>query len=149
MTQDFARFLPIEKERTPRGALLLLFRSFLFSRKMVPAYSLPPIPRRNGKTNKNGLCANTQAAALALPMFFSVWPQWLTPSRWSDFSWWDLVDQQLRQHARVWLHVSFIARDVAWKFFLLAQVCRTAVQLILCEILRCRLCVFLPLQNPV
>lgn len=80
------------------------------------------------------------AVALSLPWFFSVWPQWLTPSHWSDFSWWQSISQQLRQHAISWLQVSPTIRDVSWKLSLLAQVGRALVQLLLCECLRCRFC---------
>lgn len=79
------------------------------------------------------------AAALSLPFFFSVWPQWLTPSRWSDFSWWGTVFEALLQHVRAFLTVIPSGRDVVIKTAVLKQFFFAAAQCVLCELLRCRL----------
>lgn len=77
--------------------------------------------------------------ALLLPAFFSLWPQWLTPSRWSDFSWWGTLGQQLEQRRIDWLTMPPAGRDMVLKTTWLQQLTRAAGQCVLCEVLRCRL----------
>ena len=79
------------------------------------------------------------AAVLAMPVLFQSWPQWLTPSRWSDFTWWRQTFDQLREHFLVWLRLSPSCRDVCLKTALWLQLGIMAVQGILCEMLRCLL----------
>lgn len=76
---------------------------------------------------------------LALPFFFQVWPQWLTPSRWSDFSWWRQVLSQLKNHFYAWLSIIPSYRDVCIKTIVLCHLSIIAGQCILCEWLRCGL----------
>lgn len=85
------------------------------------------------------------AAALALPWLLGLWPQWLTPSRWSDFSWWSQTADQLGEYFSAWLKVYPAGRDVAFKTGLLAQLGLAAVQAGLWEALRCSL---QPKQKP-
>ena len=77
--------------------------------------------------------------ALLLPAFFSLWPQWLIPPRWSDFSWWGILGQQLEQRRIDWLSMPPAGRDVILKTTWFQQLARTAGQCVLCEVLRCRL----------
>lgn len=79
------------------------------------------------------------AAALALPAALAAWPACLTPSRWSDFSWWGQLAQQLRGQFLAWLAAPCLGRDLGFKTGLLAQIGLAALQCALCEALRCRL----------
>lgn len=78
------------------------------------------------------------AAALVLPAFFSAWPSWLTPSRWSDFSWWSQTAVRLEEMGKAFLTAPAIGRDLAVKTGLLKQCGLTFLQCALCESLRCR-----------
>lgn len=78
------------------------------------------------------------AAALALPAFFSVWPSWLTPSRWSDFSWWSQTAGELAEMGEAFLTAPGAGRDLAIKTGLLGQAGLALLQCALCETLRCR-----------
>lgn len=80
------------------------------------------------------------AAVLALPAFFSVWPSWLTPSRWSDFSWWSETAGRLADMGKAFLTAPGAGRDLAVKAGLLAQAGIAFLQCVLCEVLRCRFC---------
>lgn len=77
------------------------------------------------------------AAVSALPFFFQSWPQWLTPSRWSDFTWWKQTFDQLRAHFLVRLRVAPSFRDVCFKTVVWMQLGIIAGQCTLCEMLRC------------
>lgn len=77
-------------------------------------------------------------AVLALPWFFSVWPQWLIPSRWSDFSWWKQTADSLAEHLRAWLGTDVSERDLWLRQRLLGQMGLAILQGILWEALRCR-----------
>lgn len=77
--------------------------------------------------------------ALLIPTFFSLWPQWLTPSRWSDFSWWSTLAQQLEQRRIDWLTMPPAGRDMILKITCIQQFAWACGQCILCEVLRCRL----------
>ncbi|WP_394965876.1 ABC transporter permease [Candidatus Allofournierella excrementigallinarum] len=78
------------------------------------------------------------AAALALPAFLSAWPSWLTPTRWSDFSWWGQAAGQLSEMGKAFLTAPCAGRDLAIKTGLLAQGGLALLQCALCEALRCR-----------
>ncbi|WP_370828541.1 hypothetical protein [Fournierella massiliensis] len=79
------------------------------------------------------------ATALTLPIFFSVWPSWLTPSRWSDFSWWNQTAEQLSTIAIAWLTTPVQGKIFTIKIGLLNQGGLALAQATLCEILRCRM----------
>lgn len=89
-----------------------------------------------GWVREGAVLALLLAAALALPWLLGRWPQWLTPSRWSDFSWWSQTAGQLGEYFSVWLKVYPAGRDVAFKAALLAQLGLAAVQAALWEALR-------------
>lgn len=77
--------------------------------------------------------------ASALPLLLSVWPSWLTPSRWSDFSWWTQTAQTLSLQLEAFLLAPGMGRDLAIKSGLIAQVGIALLQCVLCEALRCML----------
>lgn len=77
------------------------------------------------------------AIVFAMPVFLQDWPQWLTPSRWSDFTWWRQTLDQLGQHFLVWLRVSPSFRDICMKTAILRQMGITVGECVLCEMLRC------------
>lgn len=77
------------------------------------------------------------AAAAALPLLLAVWPPWLTPSRWSDFSWWEQTSQTLSLQLEAFLLVPGMGRDLAIKSGLLGQAGIACLQCALCEALRC------------
>lgn len=76
---------------------------------------------------------------LALPQLLSAFPQWLIPSRWSDFSWWSRIVTQLKHHGMDWLSAVPVGRDLSFKIGLIKQVAFLFMQGIFCEMLRCRL----------
>ena len=86
------------------------------------------------------------AAALALPAFFTAWPSWLTPSRWSDFAWWSQTAGQLTEMGKAFLTAPAAGRDLAVKTGLLKQGGLALLQCVLCEVLRCRF--FAPGSQP-
>ncbi|MDD6319281.1 MAG: hypothetical protein PUA63_00270 [Oscillospiraceae bacterium] len=79
------------------------------------------------------------AAALILPVFFSVCPSWFTPNRWSDFSWWNQTAEQFRKMAIAWLTTPVQGKTLSIKMGLLTQGGLALAQVTLCEILRCRM----------
>ena len=78
------------------------------------------------------------AATLALPTLLAIWPQWLTPSRWSDFAWWGQTARQVGEQCEMWLVAPGIGRDLIVRKGILAQTGLAVIQCALCEMLRCR-----------
>lgn len=76
---------------------------------------------------------------IALPVLLQSLPQWLIPTRWSDFAWWKQTFTQLTIHLLAWLRVPPANRDVCVKTCLLLQLGMAAIQGALCEMLRCSL----------
>lgn len=113
--------------------LPVLFGSFLLAAWIFKSAQSWPIYARD-----TTLFLLALTLAVALPAFFSVWPQWLTPSRWSDFSWWSTVFDQLAQHGRDWLSVIPAGRDLLIKTIFIKQLVLAAAECVLCEMLRCR-----------
>ena len=79
------------------------------------------------------------ALVLALPRLAAGWPQWLTPSRWSDFAWWGQIAEQIGEHWNAWLCVAPAGRDLIFKTGLLKQLTYIVFECVLCEMLRCRI----------
>lgn len=114
--------------------LPLLFGAVVLVAALARRAMALPFPTRDGV-----FFALLGAAALALPVFFSVWPSWLTPSRWSDFSWWSQTAGQLKEMAEAFLCAPPAGRDLTTKIGLLIQTGLAFLQCVLCEVLRCRL----------
>lgn len=74
---------------------------------------------------------------LALTVFLEKWPSWLTPSRWSDFSWWGVTAGKIREEMEAFLVAPGMGRDLAVKTGILKQAGIGLAQGILCEVLRC------------
>ena len=78
------------------------------------------------------------AVALALPIILAAWPQWMIPSRWSDFAWWGQTARKIGEQLKDWFAAPGIGRDLAVKTGLFTQMFLAAAQCVLCEALRCR-----------
>lgn len=118
---------------------MLTWLPLLFSGILLAAWAFRCIQKKAFPVRDLILFLLALIFALILPAFFSVWPQWLTPSRWSDFSWWHMIFEQLTQHIKAFLSVIPAVKDTAIKIAFIKQFFLAAIEVGLCEILRCRL----------
>lgn len=51
--------------------------------------------------------------ALHLPVFLNALPGWIIPARWSDFSFWQTLAEQIRQSQQAWAGSTHFWRDYA------------------------------------
>lgn len=60
--------------------------------------------------------------AVCVPLILRVFPSWLIPSRWSDFSFWVSLYETLKSHAYSWLSLQPYPRDVYAKIVMIKSV---------------------------
>lgn len=59
--------------------------------------------------------------ALCLPWLLTMLPSWLLPTKWSDFSFWINLSEQMGEYVQEWISMHPAAKDVLAKQLLLAQ----------------------------
>lgn len=112
--------------------LPLVFGGMVLALYWVRKISRQPYPLRDGLAFLLLL-----GLALILPLWLGNWPSWLTPSRWSDFSWWGDTAEKIRHQLEAFLLAPGMGRDLALKSGMVNQLGFALGQAILCEGLRC------------
>ncbi|MCL2153168.1 MAG: hypothetical protein FWH57_09480 [Oscillospiraceae bacterium] len=70
---------------------------------------------------RGGMLLALIAFAMLLPSFLDKLPDWIIPTRWSDFSFWSGIASQIGDDLREYLLLSPKLRDVAYKTLIIKQ----------------------------
>lgn len=82
------------------------------------------------------------ALAILLPFLLAQIPAWLTPSRWSDFTWWGDTTETIKSHMVQWLSINPLSKDIFAKYDLIKQFMAAVVEFGLLEVIRCNINAF-------